>query len=99
MCDTSGLQTNFEFIISQAEDSVLAFGPLAANHFGARFAHIAWAGAGILPTNANKGTPSIPQLYNRTLPRDPSSDWDHATFVPQVRACDSMCMLNACWRS
>ncbi|EIE18637.1 hypothetical protein COCSUDRAFT_45133 [Coccomyxa subellipsoidea C-169] len=73
----------------RAEDSVLAFGPLAANHFGARFAHIAWAGAGILPTNANKGTPSIPQLYNRTLPRDPSSNWDHATFVPQVVVLDA----------
>ena len=68
---------------------MLAFGPLAANHFGARFAQISWAGAGILPGNNGKGTPSIPQLYNRTLPRESASTWNHASFVPQVRACAS----------
>lgn len=74
---------------AQAEDSVVAFGPLTANHFGARFAHIAWAGAGIFPTTSGngRGTPSIPQLYNRTLPRDPTPAWNAANFVPQ--ACSS----------
>ena len=76
---------------AQAEDSVMAFGPLAANHFGARFAQISWAGAGLLPGNNGKGTPSIPQLYNRTLPREAASTWNHASFVPQVRACAGMC--------
>ena len=33
---------------TQAEDAVLAVGPLVANHFGARFALLAWSGAGIL---------------------------------------------------
>ena len=80
---------------AQSEDSLLAFGPLVANHFGARFAHIAWAGAGVLPSSTNKGTPTIPQLYNRTFPRDASSTWDFASFVPQVQLAahlDSFCL-------
>lgn len=32
----------------QAEDAVVAVGPLVANHFGAKFALLAWSGAGIL---------------------------------------------------
>ncbi|CAL8464289.1 g3824 [Coccomyxa elongata] len=73
----------------RSEDSVLAFGPLVANHFGARFAHIAWAGAGILQGNNGKGTPTIPQLYNRTFPREAGSTWDFASFVPQVVVLDA----------
>ena len=76
----------------QAEDSLVAAGALAASHFGARWAQIAWSGAGILtPGGARVGAktgdatpPTIPQLYARTLPSDPSSQWSHASFVPQV---------------
>ncbi len=40
------------YAILQAEDAVLAVGPLVANHFGARFALLAWSGAGILKRGA-----------------------------------------------
>jgi hypothetical protein len=69
----------------QVEDSVLAFGPLVANNFGARFAQIAWSGAGIT-TPGGMGGPTIPQLYNRTLPTNASSQWDFSSFVPEVRS-------------
>ncbi|BDA49842.1 probable acetylxylan esterase / glucomannan deacetylase [Coccomyxa sp. Obi] len=75
--------------IFRSEDSVLAFGPLAANHFGARFSQIAWAGAGVWPWNSGKGTPTIPQLYNRTFPLEAASTWDFASFVPQVVVVDA----------
>ena len=39
----------------QAEDALLAVGPLVASHFGARFDLLAWTGAGILET----GEPQI----------------------------------------
>lgn len=76
----------------QAEDSVLAFGPLVANHFGARFAQIAWSGAGMVkrPQSGSAFAPTIPELYNRTIPSDPSKKWDFSKFVPEVRAAQSL---------
>ncbi len=37
-------------VAMQAEDALLAVGPLVASHFGARLALLAWTGAGILKT-------------------------------------------------
>ena len=50
--------------ILQAEDAVLAVGPLVANHFGARFALLAWSGAGIL----KRGTPLCTIVYHTLQP-------------------------------
>lgn len=65
----------------------MAFGPLVANHFGARFAQIAWSGAGLMtPAKSGNGAvgPTILELYNRTVPTDASAKWDFSSFVPEV---------------
>ena len=78
---------------AQAQDSVLAVGALVATHFGARYAQIAWSGAGILVPGggrvaggAGARNPTIPELYARAAPSDPTATWAPSSFVPQVRS-------------
>ena len=65
---------------AQAQDSLLAVGPLTATHFGARFTQLAWTGAGILTpgaapqqTQQQQGqVASLPLISTRCCRRTPT---------------------------
>ena len=69
----------------------MAVGALVATHYGARYAQIAWSGAGILVPGAGRTAgsagsrnPTIPELYGRASPSDATATWAPSSFVPQV---------------
>jgi len=42
-----------------------------------------------------KQPPTIPELYSRTIATDPSSDYDHSQFIPQVLFSSHLLFLSA----
>ena len=84
---------------AQAQDSVLAVGALVATHFGARYAQIAWSGAGILVPGggrvaggAGARNPTIPELYARAAPATPPP---HGPRPASCRRCALPCCMGA----
>jgi len=60
------------------ENAYLSYGAVAARRLGAEYACIAWSGRKMWPDY------TIPEIYDRTLPLDPSSRWDFKNWVPDV---------------
>jgi len=60
------------------ENNFLAYGALTARELGADYSCIAWSGRKMWPDN------TIPEIYRRTLPQDPTSTWDHSLYPPDA---------------
>ncbi len=60
------------------EDAYLAYGPVAARALGAECTLIAWSGRKMWPDN------TTPEIYDRTLPADPTSRWDFHSWIPDA---------------
>jgi hypothetical protein len=69
------------------ESELLAYGALTAQALDAAVHVIAWSGKGMWRQFGDGSTPSplqMPDLYERTIPDDAASTWDHTAFVPEV---------------
>ena len=62
----------------RTENAALAYGAITARAVGAEYVCIAWSGKKMWPNN------TIPELYDRTLPTDPTSTWDFQSPPPDV---------------
>ena len=62
----------------RTENNYLAYGSVAARELGAGCHCIAWSGRKMSPDN------TMPEVYPRTLPDDPSSHWASAAWVPNA---------------
>jgi len=67
-----------EHFRSETENAYLSYGAVAARAMDAEYACIAWSGKKMWPDN------TIPELYDRALPTDPTSTWDFATWKPDA---------------
>ena len=69
------------------EDVLVAYPALTARALNAQAHIIAWSGKGIYRQYGDGDTPSteqMPVLFERTLPTETDSTWDHAKFSPEV---------------
>ncbi len=66
------------------ENEWLAWGSLTARALGAEHHTVAWSGKGVYRNGDGSMTELIPVLYDRTIPTDPNSTYDHASWVPEV---------------
>ncbi|OIR14926.1 endoglucanase E precursor [mine drainage metagenome] len=62
----------------QTENNYLAYGAVAARELNAEYVCVAWSGRTMWPTF------TIPEIYDRTLPDDPTSRWDFGQWKPDV---------------
>ncbi len=60
------------------ENNYLAYGAVAARALNAEYVCVAWSGRTMWPTF------TIPEIYDRTLPDDPTSRWDFGQWKPDV---------------
>lgn len=67
-----------EHFTPATENAYLAYGAVAARSLGAEYTCVAWSGKKMWPDN------TLPELYDRTLPTDPTSKWDYSRWTPDV---------------
>ena len=72
----------------QTENHYLTYGAIAARALGAELVTVAWSGKGVI-CNYGDGADScnnnpMPVYYDRTLPNDAASKWDHSRFAPDA---------------
>ena len=60
------------------ENAYLSYGAVAARAMDADYTCVAWSGKKLWPDN------TIPELYDRALPTDPTSGWDFAKWTPDA---------------
>lgn len=62
-----------------------AFGRLLGRRFGAQVHLVSYGGRGLVRDWQGKtDTGTAPEFFERALPDDPASRWDHASWVPDV---------------
>lgn len=66
------------------EDYLRSFAAQTARQLKAEAHAIAWSGHGILRNDTGAADDTIPELFERAVPMDRSSTWDHAAFAPDV---------------
>ena len=62
----------------ETENAYLAYGPIAARALDADCTVVAWSGRKMWPDN------TVPEVYDFSIPTDPTSIWDHGSQVPDV---------------
>lgn len=67
-----------EHFSAATENAYLTYGALAARALGADYECIAWSGRKLWPTS------TLPEIYDRILPREPSSRWNGDGHPPDV---------------
>jgi lysophospholipase L1-like esterase len=68
----------------ETQRSSLTWPTLTALALGAEASVIAFSGKGVAVNYANDPTPTLPQLYERTLPHREDSRWDFTSWVPDA---------------
>ncbi|HEX8439348.1 SGNH/GDSL hydrolase family protein [Archangium sp.] len=81
-----GIEGKNEFCSFNAETqrSSLTWAALTAQALGAEASIIAFSGKGVAVNYSNDPTPTLPQLYERTLPSRDDSRWDFSSWVPDA---------------
>ena len=69
---------------ADTEDETVAYGGLAAAALAAEPSVIAYSGKGMYRDYQSRATDSMPVLFDRALPDDPTSAWGFATPPPDV---------------
>ncbi|ATB31582.1 SGNH/GDSL hydrolase family protein [Melittangium boletus] len=62
----------------------LTWAALTARALNAELSVVAYSGKGVAVNYANDPTPTLPQLYTRTLPRREDGPWDFTAWVPDA---------------
>lgn len=66
------------------EDYFSGFASLSAAQLKAESQAVAWAGHGIMRNDSGNAENTIPELFERAIPTDAASRWEHAAFTPDV---------------
>jgi hypothetical protein len=66
------------------EDATVAYPFVMAELLDADVQVVAWQGKGIYQAYTGSTDDQIPDLFERTLPDDPASVWNHAAYVPDI---------------
>lgn len=66
------------------ENNYTAWGAIAARNLNAAYHCTAYSGRGLYRNNTGHVTETIPSIYSRINPDDPSSEWKTSTYVPDV---------------
>lgn len=66
------------------ENGFLAYSARTARNLNAEYRAVAWSGKGMYRNLSMDTTETLPYLYQRTLPVDTTSTWDHSRWAPQV---------------
>ncbi len=69
---------------AETQRSSLTWAALTAQALGAEASFIAFSGKGVAVNYSNDPTPTLPQLYERTLPYREDSRWDFSSWVPDA---------------
>lgn len=71
---------------ANTENHYLTYAALTARALDAAHTAIAWSGRGMYRNypDASRFEPTLPQLFDRILPRDETSTWDFARFTPEA---------------
>lgn len=69
---------------AETQRNSLTWPALTARALGAEAAFIAFTGKGVAVNYADDPTPTLPQLYERTLPHREDSRWDFSTWLPDA---------------
>jgi lysophospholipase L1-like esterase len=72
----------------QTENHYLTYGAIAARALGAELVTVAWSGKGVIcnygdAADSCNNNP-MPVYYDRTLPNDAASKWDHSRYEPDA---------------
>ena len=70
--------TKEEHYTPKTQNAYFTYGAITARELGAEWMCIAWSGRKMWPDN------TIPEIFDRALPMDPSSKWDAAQWVPDA---------------
>ncbi len=62
----------------------LTWAALTAHALEAELSVVAYSGKGVAVNYANDPTPTVPELYTRTLPRREDGPWDFTAWVPDA---------------
>ena len=68
----------------ETQRSSLTWPALTAQTLGAEASIVAFSGKGVAVNYSNDPTPTLPQLYLRTLPHRDDSRWDFSSWVPDA---------------
>ncbi|SFX89690.1 SGNH/GDSL hydrolase family protein [Cytophaga hutchinsonii] len=66
------------------ENNYTAWGAIVARELDAEYHCTAYSGRGIYRNNNGAATGVLPSIYNRINPDDASSQWNTATYIPDV---------------
>lgn len=66
------------------EDFFVGFAALTAKKLKADAQVVAWSGHGILRNDSGNDVNTLPKLFERALPKEAASVWDHERFSPDV---------------
>lgn len=69
---------------AKTESEPAAWGALASAELGALHSTVAWSGMGVLRNDSGDKNNQMPVRYDRALPHDETSTWDHAKFHPEL---------------
>jgi lysophospholipase L1-like esterase len=69
---------------AETERASLTWGALTAQALGAEASFVAFSGKGVAVNYANDATPTLPQLYPRTLPLREDLPWDFSSWIPDA---------------
>lgn len=67
----------------ETQNHYLTYGAISARALGAELVTVAWSGKGVVYNYDTDVEEPMPELYERTLPADPSSTWDFS-IVPDA---------------
>lgn len=66
-------------------NAAASYGMLLARKFGAQCALVSYGGRGVIRDwQGNRTSVTAPQFYERALPDDPTTPWDHRSYVPDA---------------
>ncbi len=69
----------------QSANAARSFGMLLGQWLHAQIHLVSYGGRGVMRDwQGNTNVDNAPQFFQRTLPDDPASRWDHASYVPDV---------------
>jgi lysophospholipase L1-like esterase len=70
--------------MAATENEYIAYGPLTARALGADIHVVAWSGKGLYRNIDGTTTETVPILWQRTIPTDPTSTWDPSRWIPDA---------------
>ena len=69
---------------TENENGYMSYASIAGRSLDADVMMFCWSGRGMYRNGPGNSADTIPQMFNQTLPKDRSLDWNHSNVVPDV---------------